>query len=262
MLIDFHCHVFPEKIVERAINLLSVNAGGIEPNYDGSLNGLKRYMKEQGVDVAVALSIATNAHQMASVNNFAASINNDNIVAFGSVYPDAPDALDELERIKELGLVGVKFHPECQAFCVSDEKMMPIYKKIGELGLITIFHAGGDLGYLPPYGCMPEDAVKVVDLFSSPVVFAHWGAYYYPEKTYEYLAGRNCYFDTSFGYGTVPKPLAEKIVEKHGVDKLLFGSDGPWSNVAREKRYIELLGLSQEEKDLIFHKNAEKLLKL
>ena len=262
MTIDFHTHVFPDKIAEKAIATLSFVSGGLVPSYDGTIKGLKNRMEQEQVDVSVVLNIATNEKQMHNVNDFAAAMNRDNVVAFGSVHPDAPNALEELERIKDLGLKGVKFHPEYQNFYVDDEKMRPIYRKIGELGLITVFHAGGDLGYSAPYHCEPKNALNALAMFSSPVVLAHWGGYMRGEDVCRYLLGTDAYFDTSFGYGTLPRKYALEILEKHGADKLLLGSDGPWHTVSQEKRFLATLGLSNEETEKINHLNAEKLLKL
>lgn len=262
MIIDFHTHAFPDKIAERAVRALSFASGGLEPQYDGTVKGLLSRMDSDGVDKAVVLNIATNEKQMTHVNDFAAEINGDRIVAFGSVHPDAENVLDELDRIKALGIKGVKFHPEYQHFFVDDEKMKPIYKKIGELGLITVFHAGSDIGFKPPYHCTPERAAKIVDLFGAPVVFAHWGGWLCAEEVIRYLVGTNAYFDVSFGYGSIPREFASLIVEKHGADKLLLGSDGPWHTIPMELRLLETLGLSNEEKEKIYHQNAEKLLKL
>lgn len=262
MIIDCHTHVFPDKIAERAIDSLSMVSGGLEPHYNGTIGGLLKRMDEDGVDKSIVLNIATNAHQMQHVNDFASSINHDRIISFGSVYPDAPDVMDELERIKELGLKGVKFHPEYQSFFVDDEKMRPIYKKIGELGLVTVFHAGSDLGFKPPFHCTPDRAVKILPWFDAPVVFAHWGGWLYAEEVEKTLAGTEAYFDLSFGYGSIPRHYALKIVEKHGTEKLLLGSDGPWHTIPMELRLMDTLGLTNEEKEKIYHQNAEKLLKL
>lgn len=262
MLIDFHTHAFPEKIVDRAISSLSKTAGGVIPSYDGRVDSLISLMDKNGVDKSVVLNIATNVRQMHSVNDFASSINSDRIVAFGSVHPDAPDVLEELDRIKSLGLKGIKFHPEYQNFFVDDEKMQPIYEKISSLNLITVFHSGGDLGYLPPYHCMPDNALNALKWFSSPVVFAHWGGYFYSDEVLDKLAGSDAYFDVSYGYNSVPRPLAQEIVKKHGADKLLFGSDGPWHQPDKEKLFIESLDLTQEDNEKIFYKNAQKLLNL
>ena len=170
MLIDFHTHCFPDKIAKAAIEKLSFVSGGLIPYTDGTVLGLKGSMENSKTDISVVLNIATNATQQKKVNDFAATINKEEgIIAFGSVFPDAPDALFELERIKALGLKGVKLHPDYQRFFVDDEKMKPIYKKISSLGLITVFHAGFDYGFPPPYGCTPERMIKALSWFSSPV---------------------------------------------------------------------------------------------
>jgi len=261
MLIDFHTHCFPEKIAEKAIAKLSHVSGGLVPYTDGTVAGLKGLMQENGVDVAFVPNIATNAHQQTSVNDFAASINNQkNIISFGSVFPESPDALEELERIKASGMKGVKLHPDYQGFSVDDPKLKPIYKKISDLGLITIFHAGFDYGFPPPYGATPEKLIKALAWFDSPVIAAHWGGLNCNQAVLDLLCGTDIYFDTSFGYASLPKYYAEKIIEKHGTDKILFGTDTPWHTAGMEMRLLNTLSLSNEEMDKITHKNAQKLL--
>lgn len=261
MLIDFHTHAFPEKIAERAIDNLSFKSGGLTPYTDGTVSGLEASMAKGRVGACVVLNIATNAHQQHSVNDFAASINNNKtIFSFGSVFHGSEDALEELERIKALGLKGVKLHPDYQGFSVDDEKMKPIYKKISELGLITVFHAGLDYGFAPPYGATPEKLAKALKWFDSPVIAAHWGGVNCGDGVLERLCGKDIYFDTSFGYSMMPKYYAEKILEKHGTDKMLFGTDTPWHTADMEMRLLGSVGLSDCEMEKIKHINAEKLL--
>ena len=261
MVIDFHTHCFPDHLAPKAIERLSRAGGGLMPYTDGTLAGLRKKMADDGIDAAVVLNIATNATQQSKVNDFALSINNErDIFSFGSVYPDAPDALEELERIKAMGLKGVKFHPEYQQFAVDDPKMLPIYRKISELGLITVFHAGLDYGFPPPYGCMPEGLARVLDCFETPVVAAHWGGLQFGEDVLRHLCGRQVYLDTSFGYGRLSKYHAEQIIEKHGIDKILFATDMPWHTASLEMRLLETLGLTAEQKQKLFTDNAKKLL--
>ena len=263
MVIDFHTHCFPDHLAERAVGRLSRVGGGLMPYTDGTLGGLRQRMARDGVDMSVVLNIATNAKQQHNVNDFAASIDNGkDIVAFGSVFPGAEDAFEELERIKELGLKGVKFHPEYQQFAVDDPRWKPLYRKISDLGLITVFHSGVDYGFPPPYGCMPEGLASVLDCFETPVVAAHWGGLQYGEDVLRHLCGRNVYLDTSFGYGRLSKYHAEMIVEKHGVDRLLFATDAPWHTAALEWRLLDTLGLSEEEREKIACRNAKRLLGL
>lgn len=263
MLIDFHTHVFPEKIAGRAVSGLAHKSGGMLPQTDGTAHSLKTEMDLDGVDHSVVLSIATNPKQQTNVNNFAIALNADpRFTAFGSVHPDAPDALAELERIADAGLKGVKFHPEYQCFYANEERMQPLYRKISELGLITVFHAGQDIGFGPPYHCLPEHLLGALKWLDTPVVAAHWGGYCCGAAVLDQLCGVAVYFDLSFGYGCIPKPTAQAIVEKHGPDRLLFGSDMPWHRPEWELRLIRSLDLSEEDKNKILFRNAQNLLGL
>ncbi len=261
MVIDFHTHAFPDKIASMAMEKLSFVSGGLKPQTDGTLKSLKEELAKDEVDIAVVQSIATNPNQMENVNNFAHELNKDSkIYAFGSVHPDAPDALLELERIKDMGLKGVKFHPEYQSFYVDDEKMKPIYKKISSLGLITLFHAGHDYGFGMPYHCMPDNILGALKWFDSPVIAAHWGGVGCGEEVIKKLAGKDIWFDLSFGYGAMPKSFAQEIVDRHTPQRLLFGSDMPWHRPSWERRLIETLDISKEDKEKIYYKNAASLL--
>jgi predicted TIM-barrel fold metal-dependent hydrolase len=52
------------------------------------------------------------------------------------------------------------------------------------------------------------------------------------------------------------------MVKAFGADKIIFGTDCPW---AEQKDYVDrmnAMGLSDNELELIFHKNVEKILGL
>lgn len=264
MLIDFHTHAFPPKIAGAAIAKLADASGGLCPQTDGTVESLLSEMDKDGVDLSVVQSIATNPHQQAKVNDYAMTMNeHPRIAAFGSVHPDAPDALDELERIKAAGLKGVKLHPEYQGFNVDDIKMKPIYRKISELGLVTLFHAGVDYGFPPPYHCMPDRLLRALAWFDTPVVAAHWGGLGCGDEVLQKLCGiDNLWFDLAFGHGTMAKSMAQAIVDKQTPDRLLFASDMPWHRPAWELRLIESLDISDADRQKIYHQNAEKLLAL
>ena len=74
MIIDFHTHVFPDKIAKRTIELLA-EKGGNPPFSDGSINGLLCEMEKAGADISVTLPVMTNPAQFDSVTRFAAEIN-------------------------------------------------------------------------------------------------------------------------------------------------------------------------------------------
>lgn len=263
VLIDFHTHAFPEKIAARAVGKLAYAAGGLTPQTDGTLGSLKEQMQKDGVDVSVVHCIATNPKQQTSVNNFAMEIDRDPaIVAFGSVHPDAPDALEELERLKAAGIKGIKLHPEYQCFYADSEKMKPIYKKISELSFITLFHAGFDYGFPPPYHGMPEHLLGALRWLDAPVVAAHWGGMDCGQQVLETLCGRDIWLDLSFGCGAIPKPIAQHILDRHTPDRLLFASDMPWHRPAWELQLLATLDISDSDREKICFRNAAALLNL
>ena len=261
-IIDFHTHCFPDTLAPRAIDVLQKAAGGLLPQTDGTLSGLRASMRQNHVDISCVMNIATNPHQMHAVNDFAASCCAPDIVPFGSVHPDAPDVLDELDRIAALGLKGVKFHPDYQGFFVDEERMRPIYRKISQLSLIVLFHAGQDYGFDTPYHCMPQGIVRALKMLDTPVVAAHWGSLGCGEEVLQTLCGLPLWFDVSFGYGAIPRPLAQHLIEKHGANYILFGSDTPWHSPSMEYRLLESLSLSEEEKEKIYYRNAASLLQI
>lgn len=261
MIIDFHTHAFPDKIAAKAMAVLSANAGNVIPFHDGTVPSLKAYVEKSGADKAVMLNIATTPRQQKNVNDFAIACNQGAVIAFGSVHPDAPDALEELERIKEAGLQGVKLHPEYQSFYVDEDRMLPIYEKIRELGLITVFHAGVDIEYFEPVHCTPQRLAAVLPVFAGvPVVAAHMGGWMLWYEVEKYLVGKDVYFDTAFSYGRMPREHCKRIIRSHGAERILFGSDMPWSGTDLELRFIDSLGLDKEEKAAVLGGNAGRLL--
>ncbi len=264
-VIDFHTHCFPEKIAAKALMSLSGCSGGAIPFHDGTAEGLLRQVQAGGADGAVVLNIATNARQQESVNNFAIETNrrSPELIAFGSIHPESPDALDELVRIHEAGLLGVKLHPDYQHFFVDEERMLPVYEKIASLGLITVFHAGVDIGYPEPTHCTPERLAHILPAFGgAPVVAAHMGGYLCWKDVLRHLAGKPLYFDTAFSYSRMPPDWAREIICAHGAENILLGSDMPWSDTGNEIRFVKSLGLTDAETQAILGGNARRLLGL
>ena len=83
------------------------------------------------------------------------------------------------------------------------------------------------------------------------------------DEVEEEIAGkfRNVYLDVSVIADYIEPAQLLRIIRTHGADRILFGSDCPWSDPTSEIRMIEDLPLSSEEKELIFWKNAARLLK-
>lgn len=265
MIIDFHTHIFPDKIAARTIEALEAKAG-LTASTDGTLNGLLTSMEAAGVDMSVILPVVTKPSQFETVNTFAASVNKQyqgKLLSFGGIHPDTEDYKRELDRIKELGLKGIKIHPDYQSVMIDDVRYMNIIEYADALGLIILTHAGIDIGLPDPVHCPPDKMRKVIDkLHPQKMVVAHYGGWKQWEEVYEYLAGENLYLDTAFTFDYIEEDMFYKIMDKHGHDKILFATDCPWGYQKKDVKSLLNLCLTNEVKDKIFYKNAKKLLEI
>ncbi|MBQ8246998.1 MAG: amidohydrolase family protein [Lachnospiraceae bacterium] len=265
MIIDFHTHIFPDKIAARTIEALEAKAG-LTASTDGTLNGLLTSMEAAEVDMSVVLPVVTKPSQFETVNTFAASVNEQykgKLLSFGGIHPDTEDYKKELDRIKELGLKGIKIHPDYQGVMIDDVRYMNIIEYADSLGLIILTHAGIDIGLPDPVHCPPDRMRKVMDkLHPQKMVVAHYGGWSQWEEVYEYLAGENMYLDTAFTFDYIKEDIFYKILEKHGMDKVLFATDCPWGYQKKDVESLRKLDLTEEVKECIFYKNAKKLLEI
>lgn len=263
MIIDFHTHIFPDKIAARSIEALS-KVSGVKAATDGTLNGLLVSMERSGVDLSVILPVVTKPSQFESVNTFAAKVNEQyegKLLSFGGIHPDSEDYKAELKCIKELGLPGIKLHPDYQGVMIDDIRYMRIIEYADALGLTILVHAGIDIGLPEPVHCPPDKARKVLDtLKPKKLVLAHMGGWKQWNEVYEYLAGEPVYLDTAFCFDYMSREDFLKLCEKHGMDKILFATDSPWSDAGRDMKMINSMPLTDEAKEAIFAGNAMRLL--
>ncbi len=261
MIIDFHMHAFPDPLAPRALHKLTNNSG-MFPSTDGTLSGTLAKMNEWGIDMGVILNIATRPGQEHTINQWAAQVNSHpRFVGFGSVHPDTPDALEELDRIKGLGLKGVKLHPDFQEFYIDDPKMDGIYQKISDLGLIVSFHAGFDHCSVLNRHADPLRFSRIMKRFPKmKIVAAHLGSFLCFDDTERLLVGEDIYIDISMTAREMDFKQFERIVQNHRPDRLLFGSDCPWHPASWEKAWLEQCDIPQTTRELIFSGNALKLL--
>ena len=262
MLIDFHTHAFPDAIAERTMQTLT-RTSGLPAETDGTLGMLKKRMDEWGADYFVLQNIATRPTQQTTINNYAASIQDGRMFCFGTVHPDAPDAVQEVERIAGLGLAGVKLHPDYQEFMIEDPRMDPIYGAIERIGLPVLFHAGYDPLSPDLIHATPEGVAQVNRRFPRMrMIAAHLGGMAELPGQQAALLGRDVYLDISVTlWRTTPEEF-RAILFGHGIERILFGSDCPWGNTPDNLERLKQIGLTDQEMHAICYANAAKLLGL
>ena len=266
-IIDFHTHIFPDKIAQKTIDFL-VEKGGIPAYANGTLSGLQTELDEGQVCVGVALPVLTRPESFDSILRFTKEINEGyfsgehHVLSFAGIHPSCEDIEGKMALIKASGFKGVKIHPDYQQTFIDDSRYLRILNAAIDEDLIVVAHAGFDVGYPELTHCTPLRTVKALDSVKGEVklVLAHMGGCRMHEDVYELLAGRNVYFDTSYVLDEMDRELFLKIVEKHGADKILFASDCPWKQPKALADALRSMGLSKADEEKIFYQNAEKLL--
>ena len=267
MIIDFHTHVFPERIADTTVRALE-QSGNIESYSDGTVAGLVRSLRSAGVGLGVNLPVLTRPEQYGSVLKFASMLNSSYgddqpVISFAGVHPDMEDPEEKISEIKRCGFLGIKIHPDYQATFFDDERYVRILRAAKREGLITVTHAGLDAAYVgQPIKCTPERVLRLLDRIGGydRLVLAHYGANTLFDEVYELLAGEDVYFDTAYILGYIERSDFLRIIEKHGESKILFASDSPWQNIGENVKRLRSFELGAEREDKIFYKNAASLL--
>jgi predicted TIM-barrel fold metal-dependent hydrolase len=262
MIIDFHTHIFPDKLAAHAMRVLKKNAS-VSSDCDPTKEDLLRTMDECGVDKAVVLNIVTKESQHEDVLRFAKSTDSDRLIAFGSVMPDSPHALEYIWKASDEGLKGLKFHPALQRIYPAEKKYFPLYDLARALNLIVTFHAGWDPSYPDEINATPQSMKTIADNFPGlRIIAAHMGGMKLAQEVFDDIAGKSdIYMDTAYcDHSWMDKDMLEKIINKHGADKILFASDFPWDSPSRELALIRSLNITEEQKQLILGDNAVRLL--
>ncbi|MDR1046227.1 MAG: amidohydrolase [Treponema sp.] len=261
MVIDFHAHIYPEKIAGKAVS----NIGEfykIPVQCEGTVRDLLARGEAGGIGAFVVFSAAAVPAQVGSINNFIAGVCDGQkgkgiaLTGFGTLHPGMENPGEEIERMRGLGLKGVKFHPDMQQFDIDDERMMKIYALL-EGKFPVIFHTG-DYRYGYSH---PARLAGVLDAFPKlKVVAAHFGGWSLFDLALEYLKDRHCYFDVSSSIPFLGKRRTEELIGIYGAERILFGSDYPmWDPAGCLKTFGEL-NLRDRERDMILRENAERLL--
>ncbi len=162
-------------------------------------------------------------------------------------------AVDEVKRVRqEHGFAGIVIHPILQGFEANDPLVFPLVEAAVEHEMI-VYATGG-----APYLAMPY---KIADLAgrypTGRFVMGHAGWDFHFDVPYCLDACPNLWVETSRnGLANL-----ESLAHRFGVQRLLFGSDYPFSSYEGEIAKIRLLpGLSSAEQEQILAGNALSLL--
>lgn len=260
-VIDFHTHVFRDDVAERAIDSMSDDVR-YHAHYDGTVDGLLAVMDQAGVAVSVLAPVATSAKQVESINDWTADMISERLVAFGAMHPDFPEPRLEIARMAALGMKGIKLHAEFQSFHPHEDRLRPIYEAAEEHGMVVLFHAGSDPKFDTVSGSPKVFRALAAEYPGLTFVLAHMGGYRMWDEVAAELLGLPVYFDTSQATELLSPRELTSLIRAHGADKVVFGSDGPWTDPAAALHALRTIGLTTEELEQVLWGNAARLLKL
>ena len=282
MIIDMHTHIFPDEISAAVVEKLS-RISRTPAFTDGTLSGLKKSMDAAQINYSVILPVATNTKQVEKINSSSAALTEkffgDGIISFGCIHPDYTNYREELDRVKNYGLKGIKIHPVYQDTNLDDVKFLRIIYRAAELDLIVVTHAGLDIGFPGVVRCSPQMARHVVEEVGEfKFVLAHMGGWKNWSDVLKILGDKKIFIDTSFSTGKIIprkdfhweaddlKLLDEaqliEFVKIFGAEKILFGTDSPWTSAENSIEFIKNLPLPDADKNKILGLNAQKLLEI
>lgn len=260
--IDAHCHIYPEKIAAKAVAGTDNFYGGKSVGL-GTVEDLLESGNKVGIDHFIVQSVATTPHQVESINNFIAkevSQRPDKLTGLGTLHPESTDIKGDVEHLLELGLKGVKLHPDIQAFKIDDYRCLKIYEICEEKGLPVLMHTGDNrYDYSNPNRLLP-----VLDTYTNlTVIGAHFGGWSIWEEACQKYGGKpNFYVDCSSSFNYIDKEVAKRIIKGYGADRVLFATDYPMWSYEKELEYFLSLGLDESQKKNILNINAKKVFKL
>ena len=258
-VIDAHCHIYPEKIVDKAVPATD-RFYDVKSACRGTVSDLIEIGCGAGVDTFIVQSVATTPKQVNSINEFIAyevSQNKDKLVGLGTLHPDSENLAEDVKHLMELGLKGVKLHPDIQAFKIDDYRCLKIYELCEANGLPILMHTGDNrYDYSNPNRLIP-----VLDIYKDlTVIGAHMGGWSIWDEASKQLADKpNLYVDCSSSFYYLSLDTAKEIIKRYGTDKVLFGTDYPmWSPKAELDTFFSL-ELSDEDNRRVLSENAKRV---
>lgn len=259
-IIDFHTHVYPEQIAPKAAQSIRTFYGLGNDTMDGKIATLLEKGSQVGVYKYVILPVSMRPERTRHINDFILQTLQDHeeFIGFGTVHAAMDGLMDEVDYICQKGLKGIKMHPDSQVFAIDDPRLFPMYEQI-QGKLPVILHMGDhrfDYSH-------PARLKHLLELFPNlQVIAAHFGGYELYREAYDLLKTTDCFFDVSSSLMFMAPGEAERYINLYGAQRFVYGSDYPmWDPVEEMDRFMQLQ-LTDDQREHIFYKTAERILQL
>lgn len=168
-------------------------------------------------------------------------------------------------KIDDYHIKVLKIHPAVNNLTPEQEGYLKIFDLAHKNDLVVISHGGLTGDDLEGIYCSPDKFRKALDTFPNlKLVIAHL-AYPHIKDLLELASQyKNLYTDISFILKNSPISDEEfcDIIKKFGPDRVLFGSDFPWSDPEKDVQRLLQFNLDKNELEMVARQNAINLFQL
>jgi hypothetical protein len=260
LIIDAHTHIFPDEIARQILATTARNFK-IKTYGCGTAADLISQMDQYEIRHAVVHMVSPTPASVKETNSWLIRLKEERFIKFGTLHPGLKNFSEEIDRLKDHNINGVKLQPDVQAFTV-DEKLVtyPLYEALAKKRMAVMFHVGGEPQPAPHNRSKPHMIVQVAKDFPElKIIAAHLGGLNMWDSVYQLLAGiENVFMETSLTYENIVPELAKKIIKKHGHNKIFFGTDYPFAPIGMSVKIAKAVPfLSENEKQDILGLNAQ-----
>jgi hypothetical protein len=246
-VIDAHAHVGPW-----------FNFFTPEPTPESML----RVMDRCGVRMAVVSSTRAISTDSAGGNAEVAAMARawpDRFAGYAVFSPHQPGSLEDVERTLDLpSFVGIKIHPDVQAYSVSGPLYNPVWALARRRGVPILTHTFVDSAFSDPlqFGPIAAEWPDVV------ILLGHSGVTGEGHRRAIAMAQAhpNLYLELCGSFTT--GLWIRRMVEAVGAERVLYGSDFPFIELRYGLGRVAFAGLTPAEEELVLGRNARRLLRL
>ena len=267
-----HAHLFPKNT---------------KPN--GDIDCLKALLDECEIEGAVCFSPFWHQMDMYAHTTgqnpcewVADTLRNEpNLVGFGTVDFDKNNLKDQVKKIKDLGLYGIKIHPAAQEVRIDSPQLFEVYEEAEKQGLFISFHTGLHWHRISDYQMLLFDEVA----YNFPKLrfsMEHIGGYSFfreallimnnnsrSEIPHVYAGWTSIAMETDEmgntrqGAWSLTDDDLCTLVHQAGYKTSIFGLDTPYKGIEQTQQAIERiknLPITEEAKRGILGENLKRVL--
>jgi len=226
---------------------LKISKSRLEMKRKLYLKGLEYF----GIDRAVALPVFPfDAKFMIEMQEYAPH----HIIGFSGLLPRQRNTMQKLEKFTRLGCKGLKLHPQFNFFHpkTHQTRIEEIFTYCQEKRIVILMHAGSHYEIRE----LTEILKKYDEL---TFILGHMGMGSQTDQSLECAkANPKVTLDMSSQpyFYLINRAIRDPDI---GIERVVYGSDFPMLNPRVEQMKILQLPISEEERQLIFAKNLEKI---